>query len=45
MLCSQMALPHMKRQKSGAIVNIGSISGLVPYAGGSAYADNRKICC
>ena len=26
MLCSQLALPHMKRQKSGAIVNIGSIS-------------------
>jgi 3-oxoacyl-[acyl-carrier protein] reductase len=41
MLCSQMALPHMKRQKSGAIVNIGSISGLVPYAGGSAYAASK----
>ena len=34
MLCSQLALPHMKRQRSGAIVNIGSISGLVPYARG-----------
>jgi len=41
MLCSQLALPHMKRQKSGAIVNIGSISGLVPYAGGSAYAASK----
>jgi 3-oxoacyl-[acyl-carrier protein] reductase len=41
MFCSQMALPHMKRQKSGAIVNIGSISGLVPYAGGSAYAASK----
>jgi NAD(P)-dependent dehydrogenase (short-subunit alcohol dehydrogenase family) len=41
MLCSQMALPHMKRQKSGAIVNIGSISGLVPYAGGGAYAASK----
>ena len=41
MLCSQLALPHMKRQHSGAIVNIGSISGLVPYAGGSAYAASK----
>jgi NAD(P)-dependent dehydrogenase (short-subunit alcohol dehydrogenase family) len=41
MLCSQLALPHMKRQKSGAIVNIGSISGLVPYARGSAYAASK----
>jgi NAD(P)-dependent dehydrogenase (short-subunit alcohol dehydrogenase family) len=41
MLCSQLALPHMKRQKSGTIVNIGSISGLVPYAGGSAYAASK----
>jgi len=41
MLCSQLALPHMKRQKSGAIVNIGSISGLMPYACGSAYAASK----
>ena len=41
MLCSQLALPQMKRQKSGAIVNIGSISGLVPYARGSAYAASK----
>jgi 3-oxoacyl-[acyl-carrier protein] reductase len=41
MLCSQLALPHMKRQKSGAIVNIGSISGLVPYACGGAYAASK----
>ena len=41
MLCSRLALPHMKRQKSGAIVNIGSISGLVPYARGSAYAASK----
>jgi len=41
MLCSQLALPHMKRQKSGAIVNIGSISGLVPYASGGAYAASK----
>jgi len=41
MLCSQLALAHMKRQKSGAIVNIGSISGLVPYARGGAYAASK----
>lgn len=41
MLCSKLALPHMKHQKSGAIVNIGSISGLVPYAGGGAYAVSK----
>jgi NAD(P)-dependent dehydrogenase (short-subunit alcohol dehydrogenase family) len=41
MLCSQAALKHMKRQKSGAIVNIGSISGHAPYAGGGAYAASK----
>src|SRR5437879_9226592 len=41
MLCSQLALPHMKRQRLGAIVNIGSISGLVPYARGGAYAASK----
>ncbi len=41
MFCSKLALPQMKRQKSGAIVNIGSISGLVPYARGSAYAASK----
>jgi len=41
MLCSQRALEHMRGQGSGAIVNIGSISGLVPYAGGGAYAATK----
>jgi NAD(P)-dependent dehydrogenase (short-subunit alcohol dehydrogenase family) len=41
MLCSQLALAHMKQQKSGTIVNIGSISGLVPYARGGAYAASK----
>jgi 3-oxoacyl-[acyl-carrier protein] reductase len=41
MLCSQAALPHMKHRKSGVIVNIGSISGSVPYAGGGAYAASK----
>jgi NAD(P)-dependent dehydrogenase (short-subunit alcohol dehydrogenase family) len=41
MLCSQAALPHMRRQGSGAIVNIASIAGLVPYARGGAYAATK----
>ena len=38
LLCSQRALPHMKKQGTGSIVNIGSVSGVAPYAGGGAYA-------
>lgn len=41
MLCSRAALAQMKRHHGGSIVNIGSISGLVPYAGGGAYAASK----
>lgn len=41
MLCSQAAIPVMRRQGHGAIVNIGSISGVTPYAGGGAYAASK----
>ena len=41
LLCSKAALPEMRRGRGGAIVNIASISGLVPYAGGSAYASSK----
>jgi len=41
MLCSQAVLPHMKRQRRGAIINMGSISGITPYAGGGAYAASK----
>ncbi|MGE5537810.1 MAG: SDR family NAD(P)-dependent oxidoreductase [Gemmatimonas sp.] len=41
MLCSQAALRRMKAQGGGAIVNIGSISGHAPYAGGGAYAASK----
>lgn len=41
MLCSKIAIPHMKRRGVGSIVNIGSISGLVPYAEGGAYAASK----
>jgi NAD(P)-dependent dehydrogenase (short-subunit alcohol dehydrogenase family) len=41
MLCSQAAIPHMKAAGGGAIVNIGSISGVAPYARGGAYAASK----
>lgn len=41
MLCSRTALPHMKKQEGGAIVNIGSVSGISPYSGGGAYAASK----
>jgi NAD(P)-dependent dehydrogenase (short-subunit alcohol dehydrogenase family) len=41
MLCSQKAMVPMKRQGGGAIVNIGSVSGHAPYAGGGAYAVSK----
>jgi NAD(P)-dependent dehydrogenase (short-subunit alcohol dehydrogenase family) len=40
-LCSRAAIPHMLRQGGGSIVNIGSISGVHGYAGGSAYAASK----
>jgi NAD(P)-dependent dehydrogenase (short-subunit alcohol dehydrogenase family) len=41
MLCTKFALPHMRRAGGGSIVNMGSISGLVPYALGGAYAASK----
>ena len=41
MLCTKFALPHLRRQAGGAIVNMGSVSGLVPYASGGAYAASK----
>jgi NAD(P)-dependent dehydrogenase (short-subunit alcohol dehydrogenase family) len=41
MLCSQAALPYLRRQGGGAIVNMGSISGAIPHAGGGAYAASK----
>ncbi|HTI85943.1 MAG TPA: SDR family oxidoreductase [Alphaproteobacteria bacterium] len=41
MLCSRAALPHMKRQGRGVIVNMGSVSGEVPYATGGAYGASK----
>lgn len=41
MLCSQAAIPHLKVEGGGTIINIGSISGVSPYAGGAAYAASK----
>lgn len=40
MLC-QAVLPHMKARRAGSIINMGSISGHAPYAGGGAYATSK----
>lgn len=41
MLCSQAALPHMKAQQRGVILNMGSVSASIPYATGGAYAATK----
>ena len=35
--CSQAAIPHLKASGDGWIVNIGSLAGRNPFAGGAAY--------
>ena len=39
-LCTQYAIPYLKKTK-GSIINIGSIGGLVGYAGGIAYCASK----
>lgn len=41
LLSARAVLPAMQEQGGGVIVNIGSISGSVPYAGGGAYAASK----
>ncbi|MDM1764509.1 MULTISPECIES: glucose 1-dehydrogenase [unclassified Acinetobacter] len=38
---SNLVLPHMIEQKSGAIINIGSIAGLVSKMGGASYTASK----
>lgn len=38
---TRTVLPHLKRQQSGHIINISSISGRLPLPGGSAYAASK----
>jgi NAD(P)-dependent dehydrogenase (short-subunit alcohol dehydrogenase family) len=37
-ICSKAVLPHMKKQKNGRIVNVGSRAAVVPEAGMAAYS-------
>ena len=41
LLTARAVLPAMREQGGGAIVNIGSISGVAPYAEGGAYAASK----
>ena len=41
LMTARAALPAMREQGRGAIVNIGSISGVAPYAEGGAYAASK----
>ena len=41
LLTARAALPAMRKQGGGVIVNISSISGTAPYVGGGAYAASK----
>ena len=38
---TQAVLPSMKSRNTGTIINIGSIAGRVPYAGGAIYCASK----
>ncbi len=38
---TRSVLPHLKRQRSGVVINVSSISGRVPLPGGSGYAATK----
>jgi 3-oxoacyl-[acyl-carrier protein] reductase len=40
-LCSRGAIPHLKRRGGGWIINISSLAGSNPFAGGAAYCASK----
>lgn len=40
-LCSKYVIPHMQQRRQGAIVNMGSIEGIVAEPNGSAYVASK----
>jgi 3-hydroxy acid dehydrogenase / malonic semialdehyde reductase len=43
MYCTRIALPKMKQQGAGYIINIGSIAGNWPYPGGNVYCASKAF--
>ena len=39
--CSRAAIPHLKRRGNGWIINISSLAGKNPFAGGAAYCASK----
>ena len=39
--CSHAAIPHLKRRGNGWIINISSLAGKNPFAGGAAYCASK----
>src|SRR4029453_10272408 len=39
--CCRAALPHLRRQGGGWIINISSLAGKNPFAGGAAYCASK----
>jgi 3-oxoacyl-[acyl-carrier protein] reductase len=39
--CSRAAIPHLRRRRGGWIVNISSLAGINPFAGGAAYCASK----
>lgn len=43
MYCTRIALPKMKQQGKGYIINIGSVAGNWPYPGGNVYCASKAF--
>ena len=43
-ITTKYALPHMKKQKFGRIINMASINGVIGFAGKAAYNSSKTWC-